>query len=232
MEISTQKRFALTGNQLKLLAMALMTVDHIGLQLLPQYPVLRIIGRLALPIYAYMIAEGCRYTRSRLRYGLGIAAMALVCQIVTWVAMGSVYQCILVTFGLSIGLCCLADRARQRPCFLSWALMALGLVTAWFLSMTLPRLLPGTDFRIDYDFFGILLPVLIFLGKDRRQALVLCAVGLVALSLSLGGNQWFCLLALPILALYGGSRGRANLKYLFYLYYPGHLVVIYLLTML
>ena len=55
----------LTGNQLKLIALVTMTIDHIGMQLFPRVRLLRIIGRLAFPIFAYMIAEGCRYTRNR-----------------------------------------------------------------------------------------------------------------------------------------------------------------------
>ena len=68
----------LTGNQLKIFALIAMTLDHIGLELLPQYPFLRIIGRLAFPLFAYMIAEGCRYTKNRTRYLLCIASMGLV----------------------------------------------------------------------------------------------------------------------------------------------------------
>lgn len=54
----------LNSNQLKLLALLTMTVDHIGVHLFPQYPILRIIGRLAFPIYAYCIAEGCVHTKT------------------------------------------------------------------------------------------------------------------------------------------------------------------------
>jgi hypothetical protein len=78
----------------------------------------------------------------------------------------------------------------------------------------LPRLLPG--FYVDYGFFGILLPVLIWLGKDKRQCIALSGIGLVLLSI---GNPllWFSLLALPLLALYNGTRGKMKLKYLFYI---------------
>ena len=72
----------LNNNQLKILALVTMTADHVGLQLLPQYDILRVIGRLAFPIFAYMIAEGCRYTRDRKRYLLTLALMAAVYQIV------------------------------------------------------------------------------------------------------------------------------------------------------
>lgn len=82
MGLALKERTGLTGNQLKLIAMAAMTLDHIGVYLLPQALILRIIGRLALPIYAYMIAEGCRYTRSRKQYLLRIAGLAAVCQAV------------------------------------------------------------------------------------------------------------------------------------------------------
>ena len=107
--------FRLTGNQLKLIAMLAMTADHVGLQLLPQWGFLRILGRLAMPLYAYMIAEGCRYTRSRSRYFCSIALMGLGCQIVYFFFMGSLYQCILVTFSLSLGLIFLLDWAQKGP---------------------------------------------------------------------------------------------------------------------
>ena len=50
-----------TGNQLKIIALVTMTCDHVGMQIFPQLIWLRIIGRLAFPIYAYMIAEGCAH---------------------------------------------------------------------------------------------------------------------------------------------------------------------------
>ena len=68
----------LSSNALKLIALVSMTVDHIGLILFPQYRVLRIIGRIAFPIFAYMIAEGCRYTSNRIRYFLTIFLLTLL----------------------------------------------------------------------------------------------------------------------------------------------------------
>ena len=67
----------INGTHLKLLAMVTMTLDHVGLILLGNYQPFRIIGRFAFPIFAYMIAEGCRYTRNKVRYfgiifGLGL----------------------------------------------------------------------------------------------------------------------------------------------------------------
>ena len=227
--MTQNKPFRLTGNQLKLIAMLAMTADHVGLQLLPQWSFLRILGRLAMPLYAYMIAEGCRYTRNRTRYFLSIALMGLGCQIVYFFFMGSLYQCILVTFSLSLGLIFLLDWAQKGPTPIKWGIPILGIATVWFLTSVLPGLLPGTDFRIDYDFWGVMLPVLIYLGKTRRRALIMSAVGIGLLGIHFGGIQWLGLLALPLLALYDGTRGKANIKLLFYLYYPAHLAVIYLI---
>ena len=94
----------LNNNQLKLIALLSMTLDHIAVMVFPQVILLRILGRLAFPIYAYMIAEGCTHTHSMGKYFGTMAALAAVCQGAYYFALGSLYQSILVTFSLSIGL--------------------------------------------------------------------------------------------------------------------------------
>lgn len=223
-----QKTKGLSGNQLKLIALAAMTVDHIGVQFFPNVLLLRIIGRLALPIFAYMIAQGCRYTRNKARYLGTIAAVAALCQVVYFVAMGSLYQCILVTFSLSIGLIYVLEDAIRSPRFHKTSFAALSLAAVYALCEVLPRYLPG--FYVDYGFAGVMLPVLIRLGKQKWQSILLCGIGLVFLSI---GNsvQWFSLLALPLLILYSGTRGKHKMKYLFYIYYPAHLALLYLISL-
>ena len=215
----------LTSNQLKLLAMLTMTLDHIGVQMFPGALWLRIVGRLAFPIYAYMIAEGCAHTRNRRKYLLQMAGLALLCQLVYFFAMGSLFQCILVTFTLSILLIYACDTG-SRP------LTALALLGVAFVTVALPRMLPGTDFAIDYGFFGVLVPVAAYLGKTHREKLLFTAGALVALAWSVGGIQWYSLAALLPLALYGGQRGKRRMKWLFYLYYPLHLAAIYGISLL
>ena len=209
-----------------------MTADHVGLQLLPQYDILRVIGRLAFPIFAYMIAEGCRYTRDRKRYLLTLALMAAVYQIVYFVAMGSLYQGIFVTFTLSTSLIFSIDRAREKKTAPAWLLPVGVFVLIVFSSVILPAIWTSTDFAVDYDIFGILLPVAVYYAPTKEWKLVGAAVCLVGLGLMWGGNQWFALAALIPLAWYNGKRGKLKMKNLFYIYYPAHLVVIYLLDML
>ena len=213
----------LTGNQLKILAMIAMTCDHVGLQLLPRLAFLRWIGRLALPIYAYLVAEGCRHTRDRKRYLLRMASLGALCQIVYYVAMGSLYQCILVTFSLSIFLiCCLEEWKKGK-----YWLFPAALAGTFVLCVVVPDLWKGTDFAIDYGFAGAMLPVLIY--AHPIWGLVL---GLTALCLGTGGMQWLSLGAIPLLLCYNGQRGKAKLGRLFYWYYPVHLAVIYGLSLL
>ena len=227
-----QRTWGLTGNQLKILALVAMTCDHVGLQLLPQVGLLRIIGRLALPIYAYMIAEGCRYTSNRMRYLGRLAALAAVCQIVYFFALGSLYQCILVTFSLSVILIWLTDRALQRRDGLSVVLAATALAAVWFVCTGLPRILTRTDFAVDYGFIGVMIPVMVYYAGSKKEKVLALAAGALLLALETGGAQWFGLAAVPLLALYNGQRGKWKIGGLFYLYYPLHLVAIYGISLL
>lgn len=217
----TQRNFGLTGNQLKIIAMITMTCDHVGLQLLPRWTFLRILGRLALPIYAYMIAEGCRHTRSRKQYLLRLVYLAALCQAVYFIAMGSLYMCILVTFSLSV--CLIWAWEQKDRHWLGPAVTA----AVFFLCTVLPELLEG--FYVDYGLAGVMLPVLIYFGKPR---LLFAAAGLGLLALGYGGNQWWAFAALPLLMLYNGQRGKHSIGRLFYWYYPAHLAAIYLLSLL
>lgn len=229
MGIALKEKTGLTGNQLKLIAMAAMTLDHIGEYLLPQVLILRIIGRLALPIYAYMIAEGCRYTRNRKKYLLRIAGLAAVCQTVYFFAMGSLYQCILVTFSMGIALIYALDYTEKRK---KWAVGLAALAAAFFVCSILPDLLSGTDFGVDYGIWGGLLPVLIYFARSKWEKLGMLTLGLVMLGFSYGWAQWFALATVPLLMLYNGQRGKHAMGMVFYLYYPVHLVVIYLLGLM
>ena len=220
----------LSGNTLKLLALITMTFDHVGLELMGNFIPFRIIGRLAFPLFAYMIAEGCQYTHNKKKYFLGVFLLGLLCQLVYFLAEGSLYQCILITFSLSILLIFSLQWAKEKRGG-AWLVPAAGVILTALICYGGPLLLPGTDFAVDYGFWGVLLPVLVSLSKRPGGKLGLTALGLVLVSLYLGGVQWFSLLALIPLALYSGKRGKYKMKYLFYIYYPAHLAVIYLISL-
>ena len=232
-------KFGFTNNQLKIIAMVSMLLDHIGVWFFPDVDIFRILGRIAFPIFAYMIAEGCRYTKNRAKYLGLIAAMAAAFQVVYFVAMESLYQGILVTFSLAIITIYAIDGILHAKkvwgCLLSVA--ALAAVAAFV--FVLPIFLKETDFDIDYGVWGILLPVAVYFLPNRlwrvigiAALLVIRAIHYSVFPVALGHLQWFSLLAVPLLALYNGKRGRAKMKYVFYIFYPAHLVILYAIEIL
>ena len=232
---SNQKmQFGLNGNTLKIIAAITMLIDHTGFLLFPQSVVLRVIGRLAYPIYAFMIAEGCRHTRNKLRYFIGIFVLAVLCQTVYFFVVRDLELSILVTFSLSI----LLIYAWQfcRKCFeendvfrgiLSLALLVSLIVGVYGLNQWI---------YVDYGFWGSVTPLLasIFMRRDQKSSgfdrnvihVTMLGLGLLMLSWEYGAIQSYSFLALPLLYLYNGHRGKVKMKYFFYIFYPVHLTVL------
>ncbi len=218
----------LTGNMLKILAAIFMTIDHIGVMLFPRIRLLRIAGRLALPIFAFMIAEGCHYTRNRRKYFGTVFGLGTVCQAVYYFFDGSLYFSILITFSLSILIIYALQYCRQQKTPASFLVFAGAVILVYWLNRR---------FTIDYGFWGCMLPVFAALPHkakhDSHVTRILClGIGLFLLAENLGGIQFWSLLALPLLLCYNGTRGKANLKYFFYIFYPAHLVILEGIAML
>ena len=227
------KKFGLTNNQLKIIAMLAMLSDHVGKVLLPRYSILQIIGRLAFPIFAFMIAEGCYYTRNKLKYFLTIFLLGLGCQTVYVVAEKSLYQNILITFSLSIILIFCTENYKNKKVKASGVILSFAVSAVFIISILLPVIFIDQGFVIDYGICGVLLPVAIFYAPDKLRKLIFSAGLLMLLTLDLGGGiQWWSVLSIPLLALYNQKRGKYNIKPLFYIFYPAHLVVIYLISLI
>ncbi len=215
-----------TGNQLKIIGLVAMTCDHVGYMFFPDVMLLRIIGRLAMPIFAWMIAEGCAYTRNRRQYLLQLAILSLLCQVVYFVTTGSLFMCIIVTFTLSVLLIYALDHLRKKKSATAalHALLSVALVIT--ATVIIPAINTGTDFDVDYGLWGVLLAVGIYFGRNHWEKLLLAALLLVLLAADKGGVQWWSLLTLVLLAVYNGQRGKGRMKWLFYFYYPLHLAVL------
>ena len=221
-----------TGNQLKIIAAIAMTIDHIGRYLFPKLTILQIIGRLAYPIFAYMIAEGFEHTQNRKKYLLRMVVMAVFLQLIYGMVIKSMYQCIFVTFSLSIALCMAADKVTKCNNPLNFTLFALSVVGVWFVTNTLPGILNKTDFWIDYGFFGVMLPVMVFMAKTKPDKLITFVVMLCLLWADCGYIQGYALAAVPLIALYNGERGKRGMKNFFYIFYPIHMAIIYLIQLI
>ncbi len=219
----------LNGNTLKLIALIAMTVDHVGEILFPQITVLRIIGRLAYPIFAFMIAEGCFYTKHKYRYFFEVLGIGALCQIVYFVMFKSLYMNIMIVFAFSILIIFAIQKAVDRKNAGMMVLAASLTGLAFFLSVILPNFVKGLQF--DYGFVGIILPVAVYLIPKFKLKLAVFTAGLIVLAIfNNPAIQFWSLLSLPLLMLYNGERGKIKVKHFFYIYYPAHMVAIWLVS--
>ena len=223
----------LDGGALKGIAAALMLMDHVGAILLPEVPVLRCVGRLAFPIFAFFIAEGYAHTRDFGRYFRRLAILAVVSEIPFNLENGAVFdltrQNVLFTFCLALlTLRGLEALGRERG-FGRWA--GCGLVLA-------AGFAAGELLRTDYGGWGVVTVALLYLCRDGKYAklwllLAMAAVnglGMGSLTMPVFGGeipiQIFAVAALPVIWLYNGQAGPKGLRRAFYVFYPAHLLVL------
>ena len=233
-----KKRPELTSFGLHLLAMGLMLCDHICLALMPGRLWLTCVGRLAFPIFAFLVAEGFVRTRSRARYARRLLIFALVSEVpFDLLAAGRpvypFHQNVLWTFLIALGCMQLLEWAKSDPRPAARFVLGVGAVLGGFLA--------GTALMVDYFGPGVwtVLVFYFFRGDGWRQRLgqLLCLLFLNGWLLAgqtvlLGGLalpiQAFAVLALPFIWLYRGRQGphgRAVCRF-FYGFYPAHLRVL------
>ena len=229
-----------SASALKLLACGFMLIDHVGMRLFPKLLLLRIIGRLAFPIFAFFIAEGCRYTRNKTRHFFSVFLLGLLCEAVYIIYMGGWYGNILLTFSVSILLIYLLQYCRQSKApYIAYTVFALILLALAYVTRYV---------NFDYYFTGIIAPLFAAWPGDRsgdnpdtyprplsrKTQLILFSFGimLTALQSPMAWVQLFALLSIPLLAMYNGKGGRHKLKHFFYIFYPTHLLLIELANVL
>ena len=215
---------------LKLIACLTMLVDHIGYVFLP-YPILRIIGRLAYPIYAFLLCQGLQHTKNPRKYLLRMLLVLLITELPydllfrgEWTLE---HQNVMFTLllGLLMGLC--IRKASALP-------VKLLLVVPFALLAELAR--------TDYGGYGILIIALFLFSQNVRHPRLFEAAGLFFLSLFMSQSavliwgfpvpiQLFTLVALIPISLYNGKKSTAApvLQWGFYLFYPVHLVILFLI---
>ena len=247
LEFHKRRLRGFTGNQLKLIACFCMLCDHIGYVLIEngvlygqnvQYwemalateagqrwyllaRILRTIGRLAFPIFAYLLVEGFCHTHDLRRYMRNVFLCALISEIPFDLACFQTiyypyYQNVCVTLFLGLFSMYLMKKAKRFPLLqllFAFAVSAL----AWLV-------------KCDYGAVGVgMISILWLLRKDHSAQLVLGAVAAALESLS-----YFCSAALAFVPLrfYNGKRGTAPLKYFFYIFYPAHLFLFWAMVYL
>ena len=235
----------LSGNALKIVASIIMLVDHIGKVLFPKIVCLRIIGRLAFPIFAFLVAEGCKYTRNKMKYWGLMTIFGLVCQVV-FSLFGYVHTVnILLTFSLSILMIYALQyfkynllNKEKKPIIKAFSgIMLVSVITiVWFVNRWI---------NIDYGFWGCVLPLIVSVfhyagdnyilkGLDNNylKSLAMIIV-LIILSIAMKSiMQLFSIFSIILVLMYSGNRGKINMKYVFYVFYPVHLVALYIIEII
>ena len=189
----------LNGNVLKIIAVILMVIDHVGFTFFPSVMILRYIGRLAMPVFAFMIAEGARHTRNGLRYFLTMLTEGVLMQLVYTGLLRDNHLNIFITFSISILLIyafdymkrTLISRDSPRTRLLSVSLFVGGVVATYLFCR---------KFTVDYGFFGVMTPVITssFMYKSNDPSTVYrhdrnvvhvaaCGVALLMVALT---NNW------------------------------------------
>ena len=226
-----QSRFRISGSALKLLAVVSMLVDHLGVFVfrnneafqqvfftigsreITPYFLMRVFGRLAFPIFAFLLVEGFVYTRNRFNYGRNLLLFALLSEI-PWnlIHGGWLYPSQNVFFTLFlgyVGLCCYNS---FKGYLIKRAFVLIILLCITFI------------FRADYGFRGFAFILMLYALRD--QLLLKSVIGCCMLP-----GAWMPGLAFIPICLYDGRRGfiRGPIgKFCFYAFYPFHLMLIYL----
>ena len=197
---------------LKLLGVLTMLMDHIGFGLFPQYPLLRMIGRLAFPIFAYEVSEGYVRTHDVAEYEKRLFFFALIAQIPYFLLFKKCEGDTLFTLLFSV-LIIETFQCKQY----SQGLMVVGL--AWVIPL-------------DYGWIGVAMPILFYVGRDN--AAFTCVSQVLAISLLAITLNWpleFAAYVSVLLALWF-HKHKLEIrfsKWFFYGFYPVHLVILVLL---
>lgn len=235
-KIMDKELTGISASAIKRVAAVSMTLDHLAVVVLSPcflaagtgsegqgagwaiaYMVLRCLGRVAFPLFCFLLTEGFLHTHSFLRYALRLFVFSLLSEPFfdlattgSWIDLRHQN----VFFTLLLGLCSMAGIRYFSRRIVFQALSAVSCcLAAWLI-------------HSDYGAWGVLLiTVLYLLHQDRRRQLF----GGLAACLVSGEMvifRIFQMLGLALISQYNGRRGMGN-KYFFYLYYPAHLWILY-----
>ena len=243
----------LTAANLKWIAVVTMLVDHISASLLEWYvdctpsgasdalaflvsQAMRCIGRLSFPLFIFLLVEGFFHTRSRARYLGRLSAFALISELPfdlarvnwrssldsgAWIRWDA--QNVFFTLAIGFATICAFEVLRKRAQGRGAAGKAVAACGG--IALAVGGCLLATIVCCDYGWAGVLAIVVAYLLRPLGRPWFEMAAILVPLSIwSL--RELFALPAILIALLYNGEKGKGPGKWFFYMFYPGHLLVL------
>ena len=201
-------KIGLSSFQLKVIAIISMTIDHTGLVLMggtKYYALFRIIGRIAFPIYCFLLAEGFQKTSNVKKYALRLFIFALISEVpfnlmVTGEFFSLEYQNVFFTLFLGLGMmywyAWFGSKNKYTAAFLG---VPLFMAAAYLLNT-------------DYSWWGIAVIFIFYAFRDRKLFMTVFEGAAMMLY---GGTEKYAAVSLAPILLYNGKKGR-SMKYLFY----------------
>lgn len=206
---------------LGIIAVVCMIIDHVGVIFFPGRTWLRVVGRIALPLFAWGIAVGAEHTRSLPRYAMRLFALMCISQIFYMRALNHTWD------KLNI-----------------FSVLFLGLIGIWGLKenkgwMTVVSLLLSHLVPMDYGLRGVLCILLLWAVHDNPLALAVCFSAYCVVWGETSSIIWHtelfdfrlqsaAILALPLMLWPRATRLKTP-KWLMYAMYPGHLAILWAL---
>lgn len=232
----------LSNNALKIIACIFMVVDHVGLLFFDDMLLFRGPGRIAFPLFAFCLAEGCFYTRNKIKHFALIAVMGILMLLVEYLFVDTADFPIFISFALSILLIYLFDDIdqsfRERKKLKASILIATFIVIAVGLNVFMYFF---RNFDNNYGYYGVIAPVLLYIAKKYLYGTKWCIyVQMAILSIlfvirTIRTDKLvvlFSFISLIFLFMYNGTRGKWKMKYFFYIFYPLHFVILYGIVLL
>lgn len=229
-DLTKHNKKGLNGNILKLIAVIAMTIDHIGWKWVEtaslEGEIIHFFGRITVPIMCFFIAEGFFFTKDLKKYILRLFAFTVISHFpfclyngISFLTLGTS-----VMLPLTLGLCALVVYKSQNTDFLGKIILIIALCLLSYTS--------------DWSFFPVIW--ILFFGIFREnlklKILFFCIISLTACAFYIHRSQENIFMlglfaAVPLLLLYSGKRGRKNLftKWGFYVYYPLHLAILFII---
>lgn len=218
----------MTSFVLKIIAVIAMIFDHLGYVLFNKFSFMNYIGRLAFPIFAFSITEGYIHTRNFKKYFIRLLIFALISQIPYMLFIKTFTNgfSLNILFTLALGLFAITVYDKSKNKLLGILSVALCATLAYFL-------------HFDYGWFGIAVIFIFYILKDKKLYMNLSFSLLTFINyfykyIVIFSEEYlfiilFCCLSLVPINSYNGEKGK-NIKYFLYIFYPLHLILLYLLT--
>ena len=216
-----ERKYGLSQELLKIIACVTMLIDHVGAVFFPASLEWRIIGRLAFPIYCFLMAEGMALTRNVKKYGIRLAIGAVLAEVpfdlLFFGKLTLAHQSVMITLLIGYGMVLLM---RRFPRFQIFILFCGGIVADLLAT--------------DYGSLGVLIIGMFVLTREMKYRTLIQTVLLAGLNWYWNGYwvQMFAVAAMLPIALYSGRKsGHSKMvQWIFYLFYPVHLAVLLLLS--